>query len=304
VRTEAAYDFPPSRPWRSDNVEIIPLSRHVGAEVRGVDLANIGDREFAVIHDAWLKHLVLVFRNQDLSDADQIAFSRRFGKLDLAPLDEQGRRGVPEHPEILIISNVVENGRPIGALGAGESVWHIDMSYNPVPPKASALYSLEVPPTGGNTGFLSCYAACDSLADDLRRRIENADIKHDATINSAGNRRFGVGPVTDVTTSPGAVHPAIHTHPETGRDALYLGRRLYAYVGGMPVEKSEALLDELWVHTTQEAFTWHHSWQPGDLVLWDNRCVMHRRDAFDHSKRRVMHRTQIQGERPVRQLGI
>jgi taurine dioxygenase len=300
MRTEMVFDFPPQQPWQSNDIEIIPLSRHVGAEVRGVDLANFGDRESAVIHEAWRKHLVLIFRDQDLTDADQIAFSRRFGTLDLAPMDEQGRRGVPGHPEVLVISNVVENGKPIGALGAGESVWHIDMSYNPVPPKASALYSLEVPPTGGNTGFLSCYAACEALPEDLRRRVENVDIKHDATINSAGNRRFGVGPVTDVTTSPGAVHPAVHTHPETGRDALYLGRRLYAYVVGMPVKESEALLDELWAHATQEAFTWHHEWRTGDFVLWDNRCVMHRRDAFDNATRRLMHRTQIQGEKPVR----
>jgi alpha-ketoglutarate-dependent taurine dioxygenase len=300
MRTEAVFDFPPAQPWRSNDIEVIPQSRHIGAEVRGVDLANFDDRAFGVIHDAWLKHLVLVFRDQALSDADQIAFSRRFGTLDLAPLDEQGRRGVPAHPEILIISNVVENGRPIGALGAGESVWHIDMSYNPVPAKASALYALEVPPSGGDTGFLSCYAACEALPDDLRRRIETVGVKHDATLNSAGNRRYGVGAVTDVSTSPGAVHPAIHTHPETGRDALYLGRRRYAHIEGMPVAESEALLDELWAHTTQEAFTWHHTWRNGDLVLWDNRCVMHRRDAFDGAARRVMHRTQIQGEKPVR----
>lgn len=288
----------PQEPWRQGDVEIVPLSPAVGAEVRGVSLATMTDEQAEIVHQAWLKHLVLLFRDQDIGDAEQIAFSARFGELDLAPLDQGGRPAVPEHPEMTVISNVVEKGRAIGALGAGEAVWHIDMSYNQVPPLGSALYAYEVPSSGGDTGFLNCYAAYETLPDGLKARIETLNLKHDATLNSAGLQRTHLDAVTDVTTSPGAIHPAYHVHPETGRRALYLGRRRHGYVVGLPVEESEELLDALWAHATQEKFSWHHKWRVGDLVLWDNRCVMHRRDPFDGSERRVMHRTQIKGSQP------
>ncbi|MCG8562787.1 MAG: TauD/TfdA family dioxygenase [Hyphomicrobiales bacterium] len=290
--------YPPKAPWRVGDIEIVPCSEHIGAEVRGVDLNALTDEQFAVLHDAWLKHLVLLFRDQRLSESGQLAFSRRFGDLDLAPKDQNGRPELPDFPEMAVISNVVENGRAIGALGSSEAVWHIDMSYNPIPPKGSALYALEVPPSGGDTGFLSCYAAYDGLPEALKRRAEGVTIKHDATLNSTGQQRTHLEPAHDVRTSAGAVHPAVHIHPETGRRALYLGRRTNGYVTGLSVADSEALLDELWAATTRDDIAWHHQWRVGDLVLWDNRCAMHRRDAFDPGARRVMHRTQIKGTKP------
>ena len=295
---QSESDLPPSQPWSRDSIEVVPCSDYVGAEIRGADLANLSDAEFETIHEAWLKHLVVLFRDQNLTDAELTAFSQRFGDLDEAPLDQNGRPAVPEHPEITVISNVVEDGKAIGALGAGEAVWHIDMSYNPVPPKGSALYALEVPPSGGDTGFFNCYAAYEALSDQLKARIADLTLKHDATLNSAGLQRSHLDAVSDVTTSPGAVHPVYHTHPETGRRALYLGRRKNGYAVGLSVEESEALLDQLWAHADQNKFSWHHQWRVGDLVLWDNRCVMHRRDPFDASQRRVMHRTQIKGSKP------
>ena len=201
---------------------------------------------------------------------------------------------------IVVISNVVEDGKLIGALGNSEASWHADMSYNPVPPKGSALYALEVPPSGGDTGFLNCYAAYESLPDDIKQRIETLSLKHDATLNSTGEQRTHLPVATDVSTSPGAVHPAYHVHPESGRRAIYLGRRQHGYVMDMDVAESESLLDALWAHTLKDEFTWHHQWKVGDLVLWDNRCAMHRRDSFDASHRRIMHRTQIQGTAPTR----
>jgi len=277
-------------------MEIKPTGAALGAEVQGVDLRYLEAAEFAAIHRAWVDNLVLLFRGQTLSDEDLIAFSRRFGELDWAPVQETGRRFVEGHPEIYVVSNVIENGMPIGSLGAGEAVWHTDMSYIPDPPKASMLYALEVPPAGGNTGFVNMYAVYEALPPALKRRIEGLSLKHDGTYNSGGYLRQGIQAVDDPVTSPGAVHPLVCTHPESGRRVLYLGRRRNAYIPGLPLAESEALLDELWSYASREEFTWYNHWRVGDLVLWDNRCTMHRRDPFDASARRVMHRTQIKGE--------
>jgi len=270
--------------------------RALGAEIHGIDLRAIDDGDFAAIHRAWLDHLVLLFRGQQLTDDDLIAFSRRFGALDWAPVQETGRRFVEGHPEIYVVSNVIENGVPIGSLGAGEAVWHTDMSYLEAPPKASMLYALEVPPAGGNTYFCNMYRVYELLPEELRRRIAGLTLKHDGTYNSGGYVRQGVTPVDDPVASAGVYHPLVVTHPESGRRALYLGRRRNAYIGGLALAESEALLDELWSYTTREDVSWFNRWRTGDVVLWDNRCTMHRRDPFDPESRRVLHRTQIKGE--------
>jgi taurine dioxygenase len=276
-------------------VEVIPSEKALGAEIRGLDLREVETDDFDSIYRAWLDHQVLLFRNQQLTDDDLIAFSCRFGELDCAPIQESGRRFVEGYPEIYVVSNVIENGEPIGSLGAGDAVWHTDMSYLEDPPKASMLYALEVPPEGGNTYFCSMYRGYDSLPGKLSRFIANYTLKHDATYNSGGYVRQGTLPVDDPVNSPGTYHPLVCTHPETGRRLLYLGRRRNAYINGLSLSQSEALLDELWSYATQEKFVWHSVWRVGDLVLWDNRCTMHRRDSFDAGSRRSMHRTQIKG---------
>jgi len=239
---------------------------------------------------------VLLIRGQQLTDQDLIAFSRRLGDLDWAPIQETGRRFVEGLPEIYIVSNVKVNGEPIGSLGDGEAVWHTDMSYLDVPPKASMLYALEVPPTGGNTSFCTMYGVYEALPTQLKERIAGLKIKHDGTYNSGGYVRQGVTPTDDPLTSPGAIHPLVCRHPDTGRRMLYLGRRRNAYLVGLELAESEALLNELWRFVDRPEFAWEHVWRVGDLVLWDNRCTMHRRDAFDPGSRRVMHRTQVKGE--------
>ena len=276
--------------------QIIPSGNALGAEIQGLDLKDVSDKDFEAIHRAWLDHLVVLFRGQELTDADLIRFSQRFGELDWAPVQETGRRFVEGLPEIYVVSNVIENGVPIGSLGSGEAAWHTDMSYLEIPPKASMLYALVAPPAGGDTYFCAMYAAYDSLPSALRQRISGLTLKHDATYNSGGYIRQGMAAVDDPLTSPGVYHPLVTTHPETGRRALYLGRRRNAYIVGLPLSDSEALLDELWRYATRGELTWLHHWQAGDLVLWDNRCTMHRRDAFDPSSRRILHRTQIKGE--------
>jgi len=274
-------------------IAVFPSGKPLGAEIRGVDLKVVTEADFGAIQRAWNDHSALVFRGQQLTDDDLIAFSRRFGDLDWAPVQETGRRFVEGHPEIYVVSNVIVNGEPIGSLGAGEATWHTDMSYLEIPPKASMLYALEVPPSGGNTYFCGMYHAYDALPDALKRRIAGRMLKHDGTFNSGGYLRQGVTAGDDPMTSPGAWHPLVCAHPETKRRTLYLGRRRNAYIQGLPLAESEALLDELWAIATREEFTWGNEWQVGDLVLWDNRSTMHRRDPFDPSTRRVMHRTQI-----------
>lgn len=268
------------------------------AEVKGIDLRAMTERDFTAVHDAWVAHQVLVFRDQALSDADLTAFSRRFGALDHAPIQENGQRFVDGMPEIYVVSNVVENGVAIGSLGAGEAVWHTDMSYLPEPPKASLLYALEVPASGGDTSFCDMYRALATLPVALRERITGLRVKHDGTYNSGGFVRAGITPTDDPRDAPGTLHPLVCTHPDSGRPMLYLGRRRMAYIEGMELAESEALLDQIWAHATSPALSWSHRWRVGDLVLWDNRCTMHRRDPFDASARRVMHRTQVKGAAP------
>jgi taurine dioxygenase len=280
--------------------QIIPSGQALGAEIRNLDLRDLSDSEFDSIHDTWLNHLVVLLRAQRLTDEDVIRFSRRLGNLDWAPVQETGRRFVEGHPEIYVVSNVVENGVPIGSLGAGEAVWHTDMSYLETPPKASLLYALEVPRAGGNTYFCNMYLAYEHLPASLKRRTSGLQVKHDGTYNSGGYVRQGLTAVNDPVTSPGTYHPLVVTHPETGRRALYLGRRRNAYLGGLSLVESEALLDELWSYATRDEIVWHNEWQAGDVVLWDNRCTMHRRDPFDPESRRILHRTQIQGGIPPR----
>ena len=270
----------------------------VGAEISGADLRGIDARDFAAIRRSWIEHSVLLFRDQRLGDDDLIAFSRRFGELDWAPIQETGRRFVDGHPEIYVVSNVVENGVPIGSLGAGEATWHTDMSYLDDPPIASMLYAIEVPPLGGNTGFCNMYSAYEALPAEMKRRIADLRLKHDATYNSGGYLRAGAAANDDPRRSAGAIHPLVLTHPDSGRRCLYLGRRRNAYLMGLPLDESEALLDALWAHATRAEFTWYNTWRVGDLVMWDNRCTMHRRDPFDPMARRIMHRTQIRGTRP------
>src|SRR6516165_4397437 len=282
----------------SSAFDVIPTGAALAAEMRGVDLRYLDDRMFGRLVDAWHQHSVLLVRGQSLSDQDLIAFSRRFGDLDWAPIQENGRRFVEGLPEIYIVSNVKVDGESIGSLGDGEATWHTDMSYLDVPPKASMLYALEVPPPGarGNTSFCSMYAIYDALPAALKARIVGLKIKHDGTYNSGGYVRLGVTPTGDPRTSPGIMHPLVCTHPNSARRMLYLGRRRNAYIGGLDLAESEALLDELWSYVARPEFAWEHAWRVGDLVLWDNRSTMHRRDSFDPATRRVMHRTQVKGD--------
>jgi taurine dioxygenase len=274
-------------------VEIVPTGT-VGAEVRGVGLAAVTEAQVDAIKKAWYRHDVLLFRNQEMTDDDLLSFSRYFGTLDPPPNQGAGRKFPPGYPDVYVVSNVLdENGEPIGALGDGEAAWHTDMSYAPKPPDASMLYSLEIPARGGDTWFCSMKAAFAKMPRRLVERIKNLDIKHDGTYDSGGYVRKGLTASEDPRTSPGTPHPIIIQHPVSGEKALYLGRRRNAYIMGLELAESEHLLDEIWSYV--DAAVYKHKWALHDVVLWDNRTTMHRRDAFDPMARRVMHRTQIKG---------
>ena len=280
-------------------IHIKRIGEALGAEVSGVDASKpVSAETFAAIRKAWLDNLVIRFRGQKLTDPQMLEFSRLFGELDPPGPNPYGKAFLPRHPEMNVISNVKEDGVPIGGLGDGEAIWHSDMTYVDTPPSAALLYALELPAEGGDTYWANMYLAYEALPADMKKRIEGLKAIHDATYNSAGIKRKGYDDVTDPRRAPGAHHGLVRRHPETGRKCLFLGRRRNSYIVGLPLEESEALLDALWAHATQPRFAFCQRWQVGDLMIWDNRCTLHRRDPFDPNARRVMHRTQIKGDRP------
>lgn len=283
-------------------MRVEPTGAALGADIADIDLADeMSADTVAALKAAWSQHLVLRFRGQSLSDEALLDFSRHFGQLDKAPINPYGTTWVPEHPEINVISNIIDDGgRRIGGLGDGEAKWHADMTYVDNPVHGCTLYALEIPPSGGDTGFASMFAAYEALDDAMKRHLEGLQCKHDASRNSTGQLRKGFQEsYADVRDVPGAVHPLVRRDPESGRKALYLGRRPNAYIMGLEVAESEALLDEVWAHAAQPQFAWTQQWRIGDLIMWDNRYCMHRRDAFDPEARRHMRRTQIGGDRPI-----
>jgi taurine dioxygenase len=281
-------------------MKISPLGALIAADILDVDLAKpLDDQTIALIGGAWNDQLVLRFRNQRLNDDDLLRFSRYFGELDPPGPNPYGVTFLPEYPEINVISNVRDDaGVPIGNLGDGEAVWHADMTYIDNPPEAGILYALEVPVGQGDTYFANMVAAYDDMSADLRAAIDGKILIHDAAHNSAGMLRKGYEEVRDVKLTPGARHSLAYEDP-TGRVALFLGRRPHAYILGMEEDDSEALLDSLWAHARQPKYSWKNEWQAGDLVMWQNRMVLHRRDGFDPNMRRVMHRTQLKGRSPI-----
>lgn len=286
-------------------IEIIPSGARLGAEVRGIDVREPVDPDDAqALRDALGKNRVLLFRKQSLSVDDHIRFAQTFGGLGAIAdtLLGMGKRKYQpdEIPEaVSVISNIKVDGKSIGSLGDGECFWHTDSCFAETPPSASLLYSVEIPPDGGNTAFLDMVDALDTLPRDLRARIEGKTIRHSQVYDSTGAKRPAFDEVTDVSNAPGPEHPIVRTIPENGKQCLYLGRRLSSYVVGLPVEESEDLLDVLWDHTVQDTRIWSHRWQLGDLLVWDNRLTMHHRDPFDPNARRRLHKVQVAGERPI-----
>lgn len=278
---------------------VSPVHGRFVAEITGVDLSEpLDDHRFTSIHDTFLEHSILVFRGQTLSNEQHIAFSRRFGELEIHPAKHWL---LPDSPEILALSNRGENGtRPIVNGGA---YWHSDMTYMAKPPLGSLLYAIKVPPEGGDTLYTDMYKAFETLDEQMKRRIAGLEVIHRygdryQKMSSEDKDRPPLTP-EQLAEVPDVVHPAVRTHPETGRKALFVNEGFTIGVVGMPKDESAALLEKLFRHSVQPAHIYRHRWQAGDLVMWDNRCTMHRATEYDLRHDRAMHRTTIQGDRPV-----
>ncbi len=282
-------------------IEVIPTGAPLGAEIRGVDLsADLDKATLEAICRAWDEHLVLLFRSQQLDEPLLLAFARHLGELDQPGPNPYGRTFLPEYPELNVISNVRDaDGRPVGNLGDGEAVWHADMTYLDTPPKGAIVYGVEIPSGQGDTYFANMITAYATLPDDLKQRIAGKRAIHDASHNSAGMLRQGYEEIDDVRQTPGVRHPLVRTDPATGRQALFLGRRPHAYIPGLSVQESEEVLNALWKHAGSRQFAWRHQWRVGDVLMWQNLWVLHRRDGFDPNSRRVLLRAQIKGEQPI-----
>ena len=269
-----------------------PLSPALGAEIVGVDLSEeIEDHIFEQIRDAWHRNLVILLRGQELSEEDQVRFAEKFGPTAVI----HTKQFVRNHPAVMLISNIREDGKPIGALPDGKMDFHTDQCHQERPAMASMLYALEVPSTGGNTLFANGYAAYATLPDGIKRRIEGRKALNAYDYDSAAMKR-GTRLAEGV---PSCVHPVVRTHPATGRKALYVNRLMTVRIEGLPEAASTELLATLFDHQERREFIYEHVWRPGDLLMWDNRCTLHARTDFSANERRLMRRVTILGEKPV-----
>jgi alpha-ketoglutarate-dependent 2,4-dichlorophenoxyacetate dioxygenase len=275
-----------------------PLSPTLGAVVHGVDLAQpLPDDVFAAVQDTFHRAKLLRFPAQRIDEAQQVAFSRRFGELQVHVLDQYRH---PQHPQIYVLSNVdPATGRTIGRHpDKGTLTWHSDLSFQPRPALATILYGIETPQVGGETEFADMAAAWDALDDATKRRLAGLRAVHDLEMS---RRRMGEPPLTDAqrAQSPPVEHPLVRTHPDTGRKILYASRHV-SHVVGLPRDESDTLLDMLMAHATAPSFVFRYRWHPGDVLMWDNRSTIHRATGYDTSaERRVIHRTVVLGDVPV-----
>lgn len=261
----------------ASQLQVVPTGGALGAEIRGLDLSHpLPQDTVQCLRQALLDHCVIFFRHQQISESDQVRFTSYFGR----PIEHV--REQPDRPikEIFYISNIQENGQPIGALGNEELTFHSDLSYLPQPGRISVLYAVELPKVGGATQWCNGYAAYEALGADLKTRLH-------------GLRAIHRHPI-DAQNHPGLVtQPVVRTHPETKRKALFVSPQFTRQIIGIEPSESRQLLEVLFTHMTQPRFVWTHDWRLGDVVMWDNRPTMHRREPFPASERRLLKRTQI-----------
>lgn len=270
-------------------ITVTPLDAALGASIGGLDIANITQQDALALHAAFLEHHVLVVHGPQVSEEQLIEFGKCFGHLELA------RRKSPlaTHPEIMVISNIRENGETVGALPDGELTFHFDRIHQKVPNKAGVLHAIEIPDAGGNTSFADMGLAYDTLPAATKKRLEGL-----TALNTYeyGQTHTENKKLTDA--APTAVHPVVRTIPETGRKSLYICRLMTDRILELPEDESRALLDELCDHVENPEFVYAHRWQPGDIVVWDNRCTIHAREDFDGRQRRLLKRVTVGDDTP------
>jgi taurine dioxygenase len=276
------------------NFEVEKLSPSIGAEIKGVDLSQEQDAAtIAALKEAWLEHIVLLFRGQKLDQAAQLRATEFFGNVGYLarPADYHPSGYKDLLPNIMLISNIRENGEPIGALPDGEMMFHHDMMHADLPHKGTMLYSVEVPSRGGNTLFANGYAAYETLPEEVREPLEGRVARHHYNYGSTQR-----GDDRGVAAFSESEHPVFRTHDETGRKASYVNRLMTEEVVGLETGESDRLLEALFDHAEKPEFVYEHVWQVGDVLLWDNRCSMHARTDFPNGERRLMLRTTIEGD--------
>jgi taurine dioxygenase len=276
-----------------------PFDAPLGAEVLGLDLSRpLSADDFARLHRAHLDHHVLVFRDQHITPAQQVAFSRRFGPLQIHVLRQFQ---LASDPEVLVISNIRENGQPIG-LGDAGHFWHSDLSYKETPSLGSMLHAQELPAEGGDTLFANQHTAWEQLPEDLKRAVASLKAEHSylARYEDLRKRNPWRPALTQaqIDEVKPVVHPVVRTHPETGRKALFVSEHFTTRIVGLPEDESRALLDALFEHSTRPAHIYRHRWQPQDMVFWDNRSLMHLAAGCPEDQRRKLYRTTIEGDVP------
>ena len=283
----------------AQHFEVRPFAAPVGAEVIGLDISKpISTEDFARIHKAHLDHHVLVFRCQQITPQEHIDFSRRFGPLEIHVLHQFQLK---DHPEILIVSNIKENGEPIG-LGDAGVYWHSDISYKPKPSLGSLLHAQELPSEGGDTLFADQHLAWESLSPELQQRILPLKAEHsylakyeELRAKNPWRPKLSQAQIDQVAP---AVQPVVRTHPETGRKALFVSEHFTTRIVGLPQDESDALLAQLCAHSVKPEFVYRHTWAPHDLVFWDNRSLMHLAAGTPDHLRRRLNRTTIVGDTP------
>jgi alpha-ketoglutarate-dependent taurine dioxygenase len=273
-------------------VTVKPLSEALGAEIVGADLSRpLDDATIGAIKEAWKNHLILLFRDQALTEEDQVRFARYFGELQQRPRPKDLRAEAKvKNPEVMLVSNIRENGKLIGSLPDGEMQFHSDMCYISAPPKGTFLYAVEIPSQGGDTLFLNMYKAYDSLSPEIKKRLDGKTAVNVFLYGSTtrdGNR-------PDFNVHPHASHPMVRIHSDTGRPALYINRLMTWNIEDMDDGESRSLLDTLFDHIEQPQFIYAHKWRVGDLILWDNRCTLHARTDFSDKERRLLRRVVVQ----------
>jgi taurine dioxygenase len=275
----------------SSSFQVRLLSPAIGAEIVGIDLRRpIEEAVFADVLATWHRHLVILLRDQQLTEQEQVRFAERFGPLAKIHTAQFAGR----HPAVMLISNIRQDGKPIGALPDGEMQFHSDQCHQEKPAAGSMLYAVEVPRRGGDTLFANAYAAYESLPDAIKQQLDGKKALNAYDYDAAATKRG-----SDVSTNaPSYVHPVVRTHPATGRKALYVNRLMTRRIEGLPAAESEELLATLFDHQERPEFIYAHQWRPGDLLLWDNRCTLHARTDFSSEERRLLRRVTILGEKP------
>jgi taurine dioxygenase len=279
------------------DIEVTPLSA-CGAEIKGIDLNRLlSDATVRAVKDAWAEHLVLVFRGQTLSQDDQLRFASYFGTLGdrkKAPEPLRGRaEGIQQDNEnVLLVSNIKVDGKPIGAFGGGEFWFHIDGGYTPRPYRYTFLYAIELPSIGGNTMFSNMYKAYASVPMALKEKLEGKKALHIHEYNRARQANSA----GDISGIPHHFHPVFITHPDTGRKTLFVDRLMTTRIEGFDAAESAKILEELYEIGERREFIFEHVWRLGDFVMWDNRCIIHARTDFPKNERRLLRRCTVEGE--------